>query len=338
MLKYILKRLGLLIPTLLGVATIVFFMVALSPGDPARVMLGERANAQQLEQLRQELGLDKPLAEQYWLYLQRMVQLDFGESIKTGRPVMEEISELYPATLELAFWAMVFAAVVGILIGVASAIKKNTWVDYTAMVGALVGVSMPVFWLALVLIMIFSVGLGWFPTGGRINVRFFFESITGVYLVDTFIYMVRDGNTEYFLDALRRLVLPAVALGTIPLAIIARVTRSSMLEVLKQDYIKTARAAGISERRVIFRYALKNALLPIITVVGIQFGLLLSGAILTETIFAWPGIGRWLYTAIQARDYPAVQGGVIVISTTFVLINLVVDILYSLVNPRIRLQ
>lgn len=338
MLKYILKRLGLLIPTLLGVATIVFFMVALSPGDPARVMLGERANAQQLEQLREELGLDKPLAEQYWLYLQRMVQLDFGESIKTGRPVMEEISELYPATLELAFWAMVFAAVVGILIGVASAIKKNTWVDYTAMVGALVGVSMPVFWLALVLIMIFSVGLGWFPTGGRINVRFFFESITGVYLVDTFIYMVRDGNTEYFLDALRRLVLPAVALGTIPLAIIARVTRSSMLEVLKQDYIKTARAAGISERRVIFRYALKNALLPIITVVGIQFGLLLSGAILTETIFAWPGIGRWLYTAIQARDYPAVQGGVIVISTTFVLINLVVDILYSLVNPRIRLQ
>lgn len=338
MLKYILKRLGLLIPTLLGVATIVFFMVALSPGDPARVMLGERANEQQLEQLRQELGLDKPLAEQYWLYLQRMAQLDFGESIKTGRPVMDEISELYPATLELAFWAMVFAAVVGILIGVASAIKKNTWIDYTAMVGALVGVSMPVFWLALVLIMVFSVGFGWFPTGGRINVRFFFESITGVYLLDTFIYMVRDGNTEYFLDALRHLVLPAVALGTIPLAIIARVTRSSMLEVLKQDYIKTARAAGISERRVIFRYALKNALLPIITVVGIQFGLLLSGAILTETIFAWPGIGRWLYTAIQARDYPAVQGGVIVISTTFVLINLVVDILYSLVNPRIRLQ
>jgi peptide/nickel transport system permease protein len=338
MLKYILKRLGLLIPTLLGVATIVFFMVALSPGDPARVMLGERANAQQLEQLREDLGLDKSLSEQYWLYLQRMVQLDFGESIKTGRPVMEEISELYPATLELAFWAMVFAAVAGVLMGVASAIKKNTWIDYTAMVGALVGVSMPVFWLALVLIMVFSVGLGWFPTGGRINVRFFFESITGVYLLDTFIYMVRDGNTEYFLDALRHLVLPAVALGTIPLAIIARVTRSSMLEVLKQDYIKTARAAGISERRVIFRYALKNALLPIITVLGIQFGLLLSGAILTETIFAWPGIGRWLYTAIQARDYPAVQGGVIVISTSFVLINLVVDILYSLVNPRIRLQ
>lgn len=338
MLKYILKRLGLLIPTLLGVATIVFFMVALSPGDPARVMLGERANAEQLQQLREDLGLDKSLGEQYWLYLQRMVRLDFGESIKTGRPVMSEIRALYPATLELAFWAMVFAAVVGILMGVASAIKKNTWIDYTAMVGALVGVSMPVFWLALVLIMIFSVGLGWFPTGGRIDVRFFFESITGVYLLDTFIYMVRDGNTEYFLDALRHLVLPAVALGTIPLAIIARVTRSSMLEVLKQDYIKTARAAGISERRVIFRYALKNALLPIITVVGIQFGLLLSGAILTETIFAWPGIGRWLYTAIQARDYPAVQGGVIVISTTFVLINLVVDILYSLVNPRIRLQ
>jgi len=338
MLKYIARRLVLLIPTLIGVLTIVFFMVALSPGDPARVMLGERANAEQLEQLRQELGLDRPLGEQYLRYLGRAVQLDFGKSIKTGRPVMEEIGQLFPATVELALVAMLLATTIGILIGVISAVKKNSWIDYTAMVGALVGVSMPVFWLALVFIMIFSVGLGWFPTGGRMNVRLFFEPITRLYLLDGLIILFREGDPQYFLSALRHIVLPAIALATIPLAIIARTTRSSMLETLRQDYVKTARAAGLPERRVIFRYALKNALLPIVTVVGIQFGLLLAGAILTETIFAWPGIGRWLYNAIAARDYPAVQAGVIVVSTVFVLINLLVDVLYSVVNPRIRLQ
>lgn len=313
-------------------------MVALSPGDPARVMLGERANAQQLAQLRAELGLDRPLSEQYLLYLGRAVQLDFGKSIKTGRPVMEEIGEHFPATVELALVAMVIATVVGILIGVLSAVKRNTWIDYTSMVGALVGVSMPVFWLALVFIMVFSVGLGWFPTGGRMNVRIFFEPITNFYILDGIIILIRDGDGQVLRLAIRHIVLPAVALATIPLAIIARTTRSSMLETLRQDYVKTARAAGIPEHRVIFRYALKNALLPIVTVVGIQFGLLLAGAILTETIFAWPGIGRWLYKAIEARDYPAVQAGVIVVSTVFVGINLIVDILYSIVNPRIRLQ
>lgn len=338
MLKYILKRLSLLIPTLFGVITLVFFMIALSPGDPARVMLGERATAENVEKLRHELGLDKPLYVQYSLYMQRIVKLDFGRSIKTGQKVSEEIRDHFPATIELAIWAMMFSTGVGILMGVVSATRKNTWIDFSSMVTALVGVSMPVFWLALVFIMIFSVKLDLFPTGGRMNIRYYFTSMTGFYILDGFILLFKTGDPKILLSALHHMVLPAIALGTIPLAIIARITRSSLLEVLNQDYIKTARSAGIKERRVIYRYALKNALLPIITVIGLQFGILLSGAILTETVFAWPGIGKWIYHAIESRDYPAVQGGIIVISTTFVLINLVVDILYSVVNPKIRLS
>lgn len=327
----------MLLPTLFGVVTLVFFMIALSPGDPARVMLGERASKEKIEKLRADLGLDKPLIQQYGIYLKNVAHLDFGKSIKSGQRVMDEIKERYPATIELALCAMIFASVLGVWIGVISAAKKNTWIDYSSMVGALFGVSMPVFWLALVMIMIFSVHLNMFPTGGRMNVRFYFTPETNFYLIDTFKYLFQ-GKPEYFLSALHHLVLPAIALGTIPLAIIARTTRSSMLEVLKQDYVKTVRSAGIKERRVVYRYALRNALLPVITVIGIQFGMLLSGAILTETVFAWPGIGKWIYQAIEARDYPAVQGGIIIISTTFVLINLAVDVLYSVINPKIRLQ
>jgi ABC-type dipeptide/oligopeptide/nickel transport system permease component len=338
MIKYILKRLALLIPTIFGVVTLVFFMIALSPGDPARVMLGERASKETLEQLRHDLGLDKPLLQQYGLYLKRVVRFDFGKSIKSGQPVMYEIKQLFPATVELALFAMLFATILGILIGVISATRRNSLIDYTSMVGALFGVSMPVFWLALVLIMIFAVGLNLVPTGGRINIRYYFTPITNFYLLDTFIYLLREGDIKYFWSAIKHLILPSIALGTIPLAIIARTTRGSMLEVLKQDYVKTARAAGIAERRVVYRYALKNALMPVITVIGLQFGLLLSGAILTETIFAWPGIGKWIYKAIEARDYPSVQGGIIIISITFVLINLVVDILYTVINPKIRLK
>ncbi|MDA3955976.1 ABC transporter permease [Oceanispirochaeta sp.] len=337
MIRYILKRLVMLLPTLFGVVTLVFFMIALSPGDPARVMLGERASPEKLEKLRADLGLDKPLIQQYGLYLKRIVHLDFGESIKSGQDVMVEIKARYPATIELALCAMIFATVLGVWIGVISATKKNTWIDYTSMVGALFGVSMPVFWLALVMIMIFSVQLNMFPTGGRINMRLYFTPETNFYLIDTFKYLFQ-GKPEYFRSALHHLVLPSIALGTIPLAIIARTTRSSMLEVLKQDYVKTVRSAGIKERRVVFRYALRNALLPVITVIGLQFGMLLAGALLTETIFAWPGIGKWIYHAIAARDYPAVQGGIIIISTSFVLINLAVDVLYSVINPKIRLQ
>ncbi len=335
---HILKRLGLLVPTIFGVVTLVFFMIALAPGDPVQVMLGERANAEQIELLRHELGLDKPLIQQYGLYLSRVVRLDLGKSITSGQTIKNEISERFPATIELSIWAMIFATVFGILFGVTSARKRNSWVDYTTMGGSLVGVSMPVFWLGLVLIMIFSVWLDIFPTGGRMNVRYYFEPITNFYILDGIILWFKEGTPKYLVSAFQHLVLPSIALGTIPLAIIARTTRSSMLEVLQQDYIKTARSAGIKERQVIYRYALRNALLPVITIIGLQFGLLLSGAILTETVFSWPGIGKWIYVAIGARDYPAVQGGIIFISTFFVLINLVVDILYSVINPKIRLQ
>lgn len=338
MFKYISKRLSLLVPTLFGVITMVFIMIALSPGDPARVMLGERATKESIEKLRVDLGLDKPLHIQYGRYLKRIVKLDLGRSIKTGQKVASEIKDHFPATFELTIFAMIFSTVLGVFIGIVSATKKDSWIDLGSMVGALVGVSMPVFWLALVLIIIFSIVLDIFPTGGRMDIRLYFTSITGFYVLDGFLIFLKTGSPKIFLSALHHMVLPAVALGTIPLAIIARITRSSMLEVLNQDYIKTARSAGINERKIIFQYALKNALLPIITIIGLQFGILLSGAILTETIFAWPGIGKWLYHAIEARDYPAVQGGIIVISTAFVLINLIVDILYCLVNPKIRLS
>jgi peptide/nickel transport system permease protein len=338
MIKYILKRLGLLIPTLFGVVTLVFFMIALAPGDPARVMLGERASAEQLAELREDLGLDKPLIQQYGLYLSRIVRFDLGESIISGQRVIDEIRARFTATIELAIWAMIFATIAGVILGVTSARKRNSWVDYTTMGGALVGVSMPVFWLGLVLIMIFSVWLDLLPTGGRMNIRYYFEPITNFYIIDGIILWITEGDPKFLTSAIQHLILPTIALGTIPLAIIARTTRSSMLEVLQQDYIKTARSAGIRERRVIYRYALRNALLPVITIIGLQFGLLLSGAILTETVFSWPGIGRWLYVAIGARDYPAVQGGIIFISAFFVLINLAVDILYSVINPKIRMQ
>ena len=337
MIKFLAKRIALLIPTLFGVITLVFAMIALSPGDPAQVMLGERASKERVEKLRHELGLDKPLIQQYWQYLKRIAVFDFQKSIKTGQNVIEEIGARFPATVELSICAMIFATSLGIFTGVAAARRKNTWVDYTSMVSALAGVSMPIFWLALILIMIFSVALNILPTGGRVDLRMSFSPISGFYVIDAFIYLFRNGDPKILGSVLKHLILPSAALGTIPLAIIARITRSSMLEVLKQDYVKTARAAGIPERKIIYRYALKNAMLPVVTVIGLQFGLLLAGAILTETIFAWPGVGKWIYNAIEARDYPAVQGGIIIISTVFVLINLVVDILYSVVNPKIRL-
>ncbi len=338
MARYILRRLLLLIPTLFGVVSLVFAMIALAPGDPAQAMLGERASPAAVERLRHDLGLDRPLGQQYLAYLRRVVVLDLGNSIKTGQPVIEEVGARFPATIELSIYAMIFAAGLGILLGVASATRKNTWVDYTAMVTALTGVSMPIFWLGLMLVLVFSVLLNLLPTSGRIDLRLYFTPITGLYVIDSLIMLVRQGNASYLLSTIRHLILPSITLGTIPMAIIARITRSSMLEVLKQDYIKTVRAAGIPERKVIYRYALRNALLPVVTIIGLEFGLLLSGAILTETVFAWPGIGRWIYNAIEARDYPAVQGGILIIATAFVLINLLVDMLYSVINPRIRLS
>jgi peptide/nickel transport system permease protein len=338
MLKYILKRLALAVPTLWGVITVVFFMLALAPGDPARLMLGSAASKEDVEALRHELGLDKPLLTQYGMYLGRVVRLDFGRSIKTGERVIVELMDKFPATFELATIAIIISTVVGVLIGIISAVRQYTFVDFAAMFGALIGVSMPVFWLALVLIIVFSVSFDLFPTGGRIEtmLMFEFEPVTNFYILDGLIFLFRDKDPGYLLSALHHIFLPAIALATIPIAIIARITRSSMLEVIRQDYIRTARAKGLSERKVIYKHALRNALLPVITVIGIEFGYNLAGTILTESIFSWPGIGRWLYGAVTARDIPAVQGGVILIAIVFLFINLAVDVIYSFVNPKIR--
>ena len=336
MLNYILKRLLLLIPTLFGVVTIVFFMMTFAPGDPARLALGAHATPEAVELMRQELGLDKPVLVQYLTYIKQIMVLDFGNSIKTGEPVLSELLSRFPATIELSIVSIIISTVLGVFAGIISATRQNSFVDFGAMFAALVGVSMPVFWLALILIMVFSVGLDLLPTGGRINIRLFFDSFSGFYLLDSLVHVFRDGDVSYLVSALKHILLPAVALATIPLAVIARVTRSSMLEVIQQDYIRTARAKGLSERKVIYRHALRNALLPVITIIGIEFGYNLAGAVLTEEIFSWPGIGRWLYGAVTARDIPAVQGGVILIAVVFVLVNLVVDIFYAYINPRIR--
>ncbi len=336
--KIILGRFLWLIPTLLGIVTLVFFMIAFIPGDPARVMLGERASAEQLERLREQLGLDKPLIVQYGNYILRMLRLDLGTSIRSGQNILHELLSFFPATVELAVVAILFASVLGIFLGVLAAIKKHSWVDYTASSVSLIGISMPIYWLGLILIMFFSVHLNLFPTGSRINTRYSFDPITGFYLIDSLVYIFKTGSIKYFTSSLRHIVLPSITLGLLPLASIMRITRTSMLEVMKQDYIKTVQAMGISARKIVCIYALKNALLPIITIIGLQFGILLSGAFLTETIFAWPGLGKWLYESISARDFPAVQGGVFFIATVFVLINLLVDILYMYINPKISVQ
>lgn len=336
--KFILKRILLLIPTLFGIITVTFLMIAFAPGDTATVMLGERASKDQVEKLRKDLGLDKPKIVQYGIYLKNIIKLDFGNSIKTGQKVINEIFARFPATVELALCAIIFASFFGIIAGIISAVKQYSVFDYVSMVGALIGVSMPIFWLGLVLIIIFAVNLNILPTGGRIDIKFYFTPITNFYTIDSLIYLFKNGDIKIFWSVITHLILPAITLSTIPLSIIARITRSSMLDVLKQDYIKTARAKGINEFKVITKHALKNAFLPIITVIGIQFGMLLGGAVLTETIFAWPGIGKWLYNAIEARDIPAVQGGVIIISTLFVIINLTMDILYTVINPKIKFE
>ncbi len=335
--KFVTKRLLLMLPTLIGAVTLVFFMTKNIPGDPARIMLGERANPESLRELREDLGLDQSLLKQYGIYLRNLATFNLGKSIKSSNPVKKEIQSRLPATMELALFSIVLASVFGIVLGVIAAKNRNNWLDYSAMSIALVGVSMPVFWLGLVLIMVFSVNIGLFPTGGRIDARLFFVSKTGFLIFDTFWHLLTTGEYEYFVSALRHIVLPSIALATIPASMIARTTRSSMLEVLGQDYIRTARASGLHPLTITFRYALKNALLPIVTVIGLQLGTLMAGAVLTETIFAWPGIGRWIYHSIEARDYPAIQGGILIIALMFILINILVDVCYSIINPKVRL-
>jgi peptide/nickel transport system permease protein len=334
MIGFIIRRILVVIPTLLGVTIIIFFMLAITPGDPAELLLGERATKDSLDAMREYLGLNKPLYIQYGMFLKRVVKFDLGETIWTRQRVSIEIKERFPATMELALAAMMISSFLGIILGIISATKQYSWFDYASMVGSLFGVSMPVFWLGLVLMLIFSLTLGWFPMSGRLGVDIELTVITHFYALDA----ILTKNWAALKDVLMHLALPAMALSTIPLAIVARMTRSSMLEVLRQDYIKTARAKGLSEVKIVLKHALRNGLIPVVTVMGLQFGILLGGAILTETVFAWPGVGKWLYDGVVKRDYMVIQGGTLLVASTFVIVNLVVDLLYAIINPRISVK
>ncbi len=334
MLSFIIRRVLSVIPTLFAVSIIVFLMLRLAPGDPAELLLGERATTESLAAMRDHLGLNEPIYTQYLMFLGRLVKGDLGETIWSRQKVSVEIKERFPATIELALAAMLLSSFFGLILGIISATRQYSAFDYLSMLGSLIGVSMPVFWLGLVLMLIFSVWLGWVPMSGRLGVAFDVKIITNFYLIDTLI----AGDWAAFKDAVRHLILPAVALSTIPLAIVARMTRSSMLEVLRQDYIKTAKAKGLSQFKIVMKHALRNGLIPVITVVGLQFGILLGGAILTETVFAWPGVGKWIFDGVVKRDYMVIQGGTLVVATTYVLVNLLVDVTYAIINPRISVK
>ena len=331
---YVTKRLLLLIPVLLGVSILSFSLIRLAPGDPARTIAGEHASPQTISAIREKYGLDKPFTMQYWVWLKRVLRGDLGRSIVSNEHVMREILDRFPNTVELTFFAMFIAVAVGAVAGIVSASRQYSVIDYTTMGVALFGVSMPVFWLGIMLMMIFGVFLKWLPIGGRMDTLIPFRRITGLYLLDSLIVW----NGPALASSLRHLIMPSVALATIPMATIARVTRSSMLEVLRQDFIRTERAKGLSERVVIYKHAARNALLPVVTVIGLEFGLLLAGAILTETIFAWPGIGRYVVNAVRMRDYPAVQGCLLFFALTFVVVNLITDLLYVFIDPRIKYE
>jgi peptide/nickel transport system permease protein len=334
MLAHIIRRILLLFPTLLGISIIIFLMMHITPGDPAELLLGERATETALEALREHLGLNEPLHVQYGMFLKRLMKGDLGETIWTRQKVWIEVKQRFPATIELSIAAMIISSLLGVILGIISATKQYSVFDYLSMLGALVGVSMPIFWLGLVLMLIFSLNLGWFPMSGRLSVGIELDTITNFYILDALL----TKNWAAFKDVLWHLTLPAFTLSTIPMAIVARMTRSSMLEVLRQDYIKTAKAKGLSPGIVIIKHALRNALIPVITVIGLMFGILMAGAILTETIFAWPGVGKWLYDAVLQRDYMVIQGGTLFVAAIFVIINLVVDILYAVINPKISVQ
>ncbi|NJP37843.1 ABC transporter permease [Alkalicoccus luteus] len=332
MLSYTIRRLLMLIPVLIGMSLITFSIIHLIPGNPAQTILGEQATPAAIEQLEEQLGLNEPYFVQYTEYMAGLLQGDLGNSLRTNAAISAEIWPFLAATIELTFFAMVFAVIVGVNAGIISAWKQNSMFDYTAMLIALIGVSMPIFWLGLMQQWIFAQELGWLPAFGRSNPRDPVETVTHFYLIDTLL----SGRPDQFVTSLKHLVLPGIALGTIPMAIIARMTRSSMLEVLRSDYIRTVQAKGINHLSIVYRHGFKNAVIPVLTVVGLQTGTLLGGAILTETIFSWPGIGRYVFEAIGTRDYPVIQSGILVIATMFVFINLIVDLLYSYIDPRIK--
>lgn len=345
----------MLVPVLLGISLVTFSMLRLIPGDPCRVMLGERATEEMCAAFAERMGLDAPLYVQFGRYLFNILRGDLGTSIKTGQPVVAELIQRLPMTFELTLASMFLAVALGILAGMVAAVRNNSLVDLATMVLANVGVSMPIFWLGLILMFIFAFKLGWLPPSGRSTVGVELANLVEVWGVDesspralytlvNFLGGVRlltslaTGNLEAFWDTIKHLILPAAALATIPTAIIARMTRSSLLEVLNQDYIRTARAKGLTHQMVLWRHAMKNAMLPIVTVIGLQVGYLLGGAFLTETVFSLPGVGRLMVDRILARDYPVVQGAVLVIATVFVFVNLIVDLTYAWLDPRIRLE
>lgn len=332
MLSYTIRRLFMLIPVLLGMTIIVFSIIHAIPGDPADTILGERASKESKAALRAELGLDNPWYIQYGDYMRKLAAGDLGKSIRTKAPITEEVVPYLTATLELTLVSMAIAVFVGVNAGILSAWKQNSWFDYMSMLIALIGVSVPIFWFGLMEQWIFALKLNWLPSIGRVNSRESVEAITNLYVIDT----ILAGRWDQLWDVVKHLILPGIALGTIPMAIIARMTRSSMLEVMRSDYIRTARAKGLAQAFVVYKHALKNALIPVVTVIGLQMGILLGGAVLTETIFAWPGVGRYIYDAISYRDYPVIQSGILIIALIFVIINLLVDLLYAFIDPRIN--
>jgi peptide/nickel transport system permease protein len=333
MTKFIIRRLLLLIPILLGLTLLIFVFTRLLPGDPATTILGERATAENLALVRESLGLDLPLHEQYFQYMGGLLQGDLGRSFITNRDVVDDFLQRFPATIELSLAAIIFAIAAGIPLGVYTAKRRGTWVDAGGTILSLIGISIPIFFLGLMLKWVFAIQFPILPDSGRIDlVDYFIPNVTNFMTIDALL----AGEPGGFIDALRHLVLPALALGTIPLAVIMRITRASVIDVLNEDYVRTAHAKGLRTRVVDGRHILRNALLPVVTVIGLQTGLLLGGAILTETIFTWGGVGRWIYDAVTARDYQIIQSGVLMLALIFVFVNLIVDISYAFLNPRIR--
>jgi peptide/nickel transport system permease protein len=333
MLRFVARRVLLLVPILLGLSILVFVWIRALPGSPAQALLGERASTETIRQIDHQYGLDKPLYVQYWRYLEETAQLHLGTSITTRQTVLTEIGQRFPATVELALAAAIFAISIGIPLGFLAAKRHGRLFDHVSLGISLLGISIPIFFLALILKYVFAVRLGLLPTVGQISVLIDIPHPTNFYLLDALL----AGNPGAFWDVVKHLILPAAALGSIPLAIITRITRAAVLDVQNEDYIRTARAKGLAPRVVDARHVLRNALLPVATIVGLQVGLLLSGAILTETVFSYPGIGSWLQQAISDRNYPVIQGGILFIALVVVFVNLLVDISYALINPRIRL-
>lgn len=333
MFRFLIGRLAVLIPTFLGVAIIAFSFIRLLPGDPVMLLSGERVMSDERHaEISHQLGLDRPMPVQFIDYVGGILTGDFGTSIVTKKPILDQFLTLFPATVELSLCAIIFAVLIGIPAGIFAAIKRGSFFDQSIMGVALVGYSMPIFWWGLLLIILFSGILQWTPVSGRISLLYFFPQVTGFMLIDSLL----SGQKGAFSSAVSHLILPTIVLGTVPLAVIARQTRSAMLEVLGEDYVRTAKAKGLSPFRVVSVHAFRNAMIPVVTTIGLQVGVLLAGAILTETIFSWPGVGKWMVDSVFRRDYPVIQGGLLLIAGVIMVVNLIVDLLYGLINPRIR--